>query len=112
MIVRDVVFYVCRARAMKDLLVVLFASDVAIAHSRITSLGLFLVHAIILKTRLVPTERDLWLASLLVHSHETTVGTGDPRNRTIARMYPMSVGIEFLMRRSPQAVNTLAVDWV
>jgi hypothetical protein len=31
---------------MKDLVVVLFTSDVAIAQSRITSLGLFPAHAI------------------------------------------------------------------
>ena len=39
-------FYVCCTRAMKDLVVVLFTSDVAIAQSRITSLGLFPAHAI------------------------------------------------------------------
>lgn len=39
-------FYVCCTRAMKDLVVVLFTSDVAIAQNRITSLGLFPAHAI------------------------------------------------------------------
>jgi DNA helicase-2/ATP-dependent DNA helicase PcrA len=39
-------FYVCCTRAMKDLVVVLFTSDVVIAQSRITSLGLFPSHAI------------------------------------------------------------------
>jgi DNA helicase-2/ATP-dependent DNA helicase PcrA len=39
-------FYVCCTRAMKDLVVVLFTSDIALAQSRITSLGLFPAHAI------------------------------------------------------------------
>lgn len=39
-------FYVCCTRAMKDLVVVLFTSDVATARSRVTSLGLFPAHAI------------------------------------------------------------------
>jgi DNA helicase-2/ATP-dependent DNA helicase PcrA len=39
-------FYVCCTRAMKDLVVVLFTSDVATAHNRITTLGLFPAHAI------------------------------------------------------------------
>jgi len=39
-------FYVCCTRAMKDLIVVLFAADVASAHRHITALGLFPTDAI------------------------------------------------------------------
>lgn len=39
-------FYVCCTRALKDLMVVLFTTDVAMAQRQITALGLFPAHAI------------------------------------------------------------------
>jgi DNA helicase-2/ATP-dependent DNA helicase PcrA len=43
-------FYVCCTRALKDLIVVLFTADVAVAHRRITALGLFPADAIHLES--------------------------------------------------------------
>lgn len=46
-------FYVCCTRAMKDLIVVLFTADVAVAQRRITALGFFPAYAIHLEDELV-----------------------------------------------------------
>ena len=45
-------FYVCCTRAMKDLIVVLFTADVAVAQRQITALGLFPANAIHLEDEL------------------------------------------------------------